>query len=68
MKYRTKCPKCGAGERRFTRGFMYPHGGNQLERYVLCLDCGHSWLEIYDTVLVNIQDKPYTPQPEESAE
>ena len=58
MKYRTECPKCGAGERRFTRGFMHPHGGNQMERCVLCLDCGHSWLEIYDLELARIVDKP----------
>lgn len=53
-KYRTECPKCKSES--LDRGFMHPHGGNQLERSVLCLDCGHSWLEIYDIVLIRIED------------
>ena len=54
MKYRTECPKCKS--KNLDRCFMHPHGGNQMERAVLCLDCGHSWLEIYDMVLVRVDD------------
>ena len=27
-----------------------------MKRSVLCLDCGYSWLEIYDMVLARIED------------
>ena len=58
MQYRNQCPKCHS---QYLDGcFMHPHGGNQLERTVICCECGHSWTEIYDIVLVEIKDKQET--------
>ena len=56
MQYRNRCPKCNS--KHLNRCCMHPHGGNQMERCVLCLDCGHSWLEIYDLELTRIIDSP----------
>ena len=58
MNDRMFCPKCGASSFKFSRNVLQPCGGNQQKRSVMCLACGHSWLEIYDLELTRIIDSP----------